>query len=229
LRIATRVARKQSETAKGASNSEGGLREQQMLESAARLFKERGYRGATLQDVADEIGLTRTAIYHYFPSKEQLLYRILEEALKDAVARFEEIASSDDPPDRKMHRMVREYVSLVIRHTPSWWVLLSEGEHNLPPRQYRRLHRLVRQQDSIQQKIFQEGIESGKFSRLNPKIAVFAIAGMCNWLARWYDPSGEVDPNTLADILMHILEHGYLEPENQPCLTDAMEYLRAGA
>ena len=185
-----------------------------MLEVAARLFKERGYRGATLQDVADEIGLTRTAIYHYFSSKEQLLYRMLEEALNDAVARFEKIASSDAPPEQKMHRMIREYISLVIQHGPSWWVLLSEGEQNLPPRQYRRLHRLVRQQDSIMQKIFQEGVESGRFSALNAKVAVFAISGMCNWLARWYDPRGDVDPDRLAETFTHVVEHGYLEPEN---------------
>lgn len=196
-----------------------------MLEVAARLFKERGYRGATLQDVADEIGLTRTAIYHYFSSKEQLLYCILEEALKDAVARFEAIAGSDAPPEQRMHSMVQEYISLVIRHTPSWWVLLSDGEQNLPPRQYRRLHRFVRQQDSIMQKIFQEGIESGKFSRLNPKIAVFAIAGMCNWLSRWYDPKGDVGPDILAGIFMHILEHGYLAPGNHACRATAMESL----
>lgn len=187
-----------------------------MLEVAARLFKERGYRGATLQDVADEIGLTRTAIYHYFSSKEQLLYRILEEALKDAVARFEKIASSDVPPEQKMHRLVQEYVSLVIQYGPSWWVLLSDGEQNLPPRQYRRLHRLMRQQDSTLQEIFREGVESGKFAPLNPKIAVFAVAGMCNWLARWYDPKGDVDPDALAGVFMHILEHGYLEPVNWP-------------
>lgn len=182
-----------------------------MLEAAAQLFKERGYRGATLQDVAYQIGLTRTAIYYYFSSKEQLLYRMLEEALGDAIGRFEKIASSDASPEQKLHEMIREYVSLVIRNGPSWWVLLSEGEQNLPPRQYRRLHRLVRQQDSILQKIFNEGVESGKFSPLDPKLAVFAISGMCNWLARWYDPKGDAEPEELANVFVRIVEHGYLK------------------
>ena len=215
MKAPVRLARKQSKSADGAASTDAQVREEQILGAAARLFKERGYHGATLQDVAEEIGVTRTAVYHYFSSKEEVFYRISEQACKDAADAFEQIVNSDAPPEQKMHHLVRQYIQDMIRNAPRLWLVLTEGEQNLPPRQYRRLHRLLRQQDATLQQVFREGVQSGKFGRLNPKIAVFAIAGMCNWLSRWYDPRGEVDPDSIADTFLYIMEHGYLEPETR--------------
>jgi len=210
LAAPARVGRKPSKKAEGALSPDGQVREDQILEAAARLFKERGYRAATLQDVADEIGVTRTAVYHYFSSKEEILFRIAEEAHRHAARVFEEAAQSDAPPEEKMRRMLRQYIEDVTRDSARLWLLLSEGEQILPSRQYRRLYRLLRQQDAILQQVFREGIQSGSFANLNPKIAVFGIAGMLNWLSRWYDPKGEANAETIADTFMHMLEHGYL-------------------
>ena len=140
-----RVGRKPSKKADGALSPDGQVREDQILEAAARLFKERGYRAATLQDVADEIGVTRTAVYHYFSSKEEILFRIAEEAHRHAARVFEEAAQSDAPPEEKMRRMLRQYIEDVTRDSARLWLLLSEGEQILPSRQNRRLYRLLRQ------------------------------------------------------------------------------------
>ena len=210
MKAPARSARKQDKNPDATSSAEPQLREEQILDVAARLFKERGYHGATLQDIAREIGVTRTAVYHYFSSKDQVFFRIAERAIQTIPATFNEIASSDALPEEKMRRLLRDFICANLQKGPNWWLLLTEGERNLPPAQYRRLYRTLRQNDAIMQQVFREGVQSGKFVDLNPRISVFAMAGACNWLARWYDPDGEVDPDSVADIFMHILEHGYL-------------------
>ena len=206
----TRGRRKPTGGARRPLTADARVRKQQLLDVAARLFKERGYHGATLQDVADEIGVTRSALYHYFSSKEEILYLLAQQALKEAAAGFQEIFQSDAPPDEKMRGAIRRYIHDMIRLGSNFWVILSEGEQNLPPRRYKRIHELLREQDALFQKMFQDGVQSGKFYDLNPKLAVFAMAGMCNWLSRWYKMDGEHNPNSVADTFLHLLEHGYL-------------------
>ena len=178
--------------------------------AAAQLFKERGYERTTLLDVAQAIGVTRTAVYHYFSSKEQMFYHLVERAIQNMSDVFEEVATSDSPPEEKLRRMLRMYLLGVMENGPRMWLLLTEAERILPPRQYRRLHRVVRQNDATLTRIFREGVRSGRFVGLHPKIAVFIMAGACNWLSRWYDPAGEVDADTIADTFLQIVEHGYL-------------------
>ena len=58
--------------------------------------------------------------------------------------------------------------------------------------------------------MYKEGVEKGVFVDVDPQIAVFGMAGMCNWLLRWYRPSGRLGPDAIADIFVRILERGYL-------------------
>lgn len=210
MKAPARASRKQPKGSNGSASNEASVREDQILEVAARLFKERGYHGATLQDIAQEIGVTRTAVYHYFSSKEEVFLRIAEHAIETVPSIFEEIASSDAPPEEKMRRLLHDFIQANLRNGPNWWLLLTEGERNLPPNVYRRLYRTVRQNDAILQRVFREGVQSGKFVDLDPKISVFAMAGACNWLARWYSPRGQMEPDRIADTFMQILERGYL-------------------
>lgn len=191
-----------------AESADSQVREEQILAAAAKLFKERGFAGTTLLDVAQAIGVSRTAVYHYFSSKEQMFYSLAERTIQAMPEIFESAVSSGLPPEETMREILRTYVRGMTSDGPCWWLILTEAEHHLSPQQFRRLHRMVRQNDATLLKVFSDGVRSGRFSAVHPKMAVFMIAGACNWLSRWYDPSGEIDVETVVDTFLQIVEHG---------------------
>jgi AcrR family transcriptional regulator len=83
-----------------------------MLDAAARVFYERGYKNATVENVAEALGILKGSLYHYIDSKEEVLFRLLDET-HDGVHRIlEEVAasSSSEPPLARLHEYVRRQV-----------------------------------------------------------------------------------------------------------------------
>ena len=73
-------------------------REEEILAAAARIFREKGYHGASVRDIAESVGLLKGSLYHYIRSKEELLARLFEGALEDTVDDLERIASRKGTP-----------------------------------------------------------------------------------------------------------------------------------
>jgi TetR/AcrR family transcriptional regulator, cholesterol catabolism regulator len=91
-----------------------GARRDEILRVAARVFRNKGYRSATLNDIADEFGFTRAALYYYFKSKEQILVAVIESAGHEITAQLEQTAALDAPPAEKLDRILRSHASLVL-------------------------------------------------------------------------------------------------------------------
>lgn len=167
-------------------------RRQEILHAALRAFREKGYHGASLGDIAGGLGLQKTALYHYFPDKEAILYechrRSLDE-LERAVEETREVA--DEVPQAaadRLARLIREHVRImidVLEGSPLAFevsALSPEHEAEVVARRDRYERELRR--------VVARGVENGEFRPVDPKIATFAILGAINWIARWYRPEG---------------------------------------
>src|SRR5437762_11407012 len=88
-------------------------REEEILGAAARIFREKGYHGASVRDIAESVGLLKGSLYHYIRSKEELLARLFEGALEDTIRELEAIAARDTAPSVRLREMVKAYVSAV--------------------------------------------------------------------------------------------------------------------
>src|SRR4051794_26547784 len=75
-----------------------GAREEEILAAAARIFREKGYHGASVRDIAESVGLLKGSLYHYIRSKEELLARLFDGALEGTVRELDAIASGDATP-----------------------------------------------------------------------------------------------------------------------------------
>ena len=75
-------------------------RDQEVLSAAARVFHARGYADASVQHVADELGILKGSLYHYISSKEELLYRLLDETHEEVSRILDEVAASDSAAAR---------------------------------------------------------------------------------------------------------------------------------
>ena len=86
-------------------------RDQEVLSAAARVFHARGYADASVQHVADELGILKGSLYHYISSKEELLYRLLDETHEEVSRILDEVAASDSPPLDRLRLYVRRQVA----------------------------------------------------------------------------------------------------------------------
>lgn len=192
------------------------LRRQMIIDSAVRIFHKKGYRTATLDDVAEDLGVTKPTLYRYFASKENLLSEIYIRALETFFGYVYEIPSMDLSPTEKLRLFIRRHLKTVVIENLAMFSVFFSEEGQLPEEDFQRIRQEKRKFTKVVEQIIEEGISRGVFRRLNPKLQAYAIIGMCNWLYRWYKPdSSAFSPDEIADQFIALLEQGYRYQEGE--------------
>ncbi|GAA0274525.1 TetR/AcrR family transcriptional regulator [Cryptosporangium japonicum] len=183
------------------TNTRRGLIEQEIYVQATRLFAERGFAGTNFQDIADAVGLTRPALYHYVSSKEELLAKLVAEITQDAATDIAaEAARTDADPAEKLHSIVASTARRQGEHADRFR-LLVRSEADLPV-EIATTHEAGRR--SVLRSIagvIEEGVNSGVFRTVDPRVAALGALGMANWVAWWYRPGGRDDLVMVCDEL----------------------------
>lgn len=181
-------------------------RRAQILSAALGAFRDRGYHATTLEHIADRLGVRKTALYHYFPDKESILYACHLESLvqvhgtvADARERY---ASASD----QLAHVIREHVR-VMTDTLEGSPLAFEVTALAPAHQAEVIASRDRYERALRE-IIEQGIADGEFRRVDPKVPIFAILGAINWIARWYRPEGTLHAPELGSQFADHLIHG---------------------
>lgn len=208
------------------------LRRQMVIDTAVRIFHQKGYRAATLDDVANELGLSKPALYHYVSSKENLLSQIYIQAMERFFSSVYEIPSMELSPVEKMRVFMRRHLKTVVIDNLAIFSVFFSEENQLPFEDFQRITEEKKKFTGVVEKIIREGIDKGYFQPLNPKLTAYAIIGMCNWLYRWYKPGTSLfSPDEIADQFISLLENGYLHPgvEGRPAVAGVSVGVAEGA
>jgi AcrR family transcriptional regulator len=171
----------------------------EIVDAAAKVFQRKGYHAATVQDIADAVGILKGSLYHHLKSKEDLLYLVVKEPIAEIYAAMAEVAGSDLPATEKVRRGILAHLESFDRHHPHLSVYLREREEI--KRLYRqRLNLSPKQYEGYWQKILREGIKSGEFrADLDVKVASYGLLGMLNWSFKWYNPKGRLGFREVAE------------------------------
>jgi len=143
------------------------------------------------------LGLRKTALYHYFPDKEALLYACHLESLAELERLVPEARARFQRASEQLAYVIREHVR-VMTDTLQGSPLAFEVTALLPAHQ----REIIAGRDAYERalrEIIERGIRAGELRATNPKIAVFAILGAINWIARWYRPEGLFHARELGD------------------------------
>lgn len=162
-------------------------RRQDILHAALRAFRENGYHATTLDDIAEHVGVRKTALYHYFPDKEAILYECHRESLGEIRQLMKEASKLETAPEQ-LGYIIREHVR-VMTDTLDGSPLAFEVPALSAERQAEVIAARDRYERSLR-KIIDQGVKDGEFRPVDSKIAVFVILGAINWIARWYRPEG---------------------------------------
>jgi AcrR family transcriptional regulator len=181
-------------------------KEDQLLEAATHLFKEKGYHSTSMQELADAVGMQKGSLYYYIESKEELLRRLMERATSFMATQIDEIYASDLPPAQKLHWALKNHAVVMMDHLDLVAVYLYEYR-NLPPERLAEALTVRKHYEQVLMQIVEDGIASGEFRSVNVKMAVFGMLGMLNWTHQWFSPDGPFSSNevaaTLADLALH--------------------------
>ena len=181
----------------------------QVLRTAADLFRERGYRATTLDDIVARLGMSKASLYTYFHAKEEMLAAISRQTIVTFTRELSLVLRSDLAPEDKLRRVVRDHVRFVIANRSFLTVFFSE-EANLPPRLARALAAQKDRYDKGVESIVVEGARRGVFRDVPPRLVVFGLLGMLNWLYKWYDPRGRWGAEEISAGFLSLVEGGLL-------------------
>lgn len=157
----------------------------QIIEAAARVFAERGFHGATTQDIADVLGIKQASLYYYFSSKEAALELVCLRGVEGFFEAAKSIAARPESARKRMALLINSHLSPLVDRADFVKVFLNERQH-LPTESRRRIGRWSRGLERIFEEVIKEGIANGEFrAALDPRTATLAILGMCNAVSSW--------------------------------------------
>lgn len=183
------------------TNPRKELVREQLIDIAAQLFDRKGYTQTSINDIARALGLGRSAVYHYFRNKEEILAALVEaEALTPSHQLRELMEEPGLTPTERLRRAVVEGITRRLS-SGSRFILLARLEAQIPEELGPLYNKGRRDIYDFYVRCITDGMASGEFRRTDPKIAAFAVIGMANWTSRWYSPAGARTPLEIGEII----------------------------
>lgn len=177
--------------------SNGSDRRIEILKSAAAAFRRRGYHGASVDEIASALAMTKGNLYYYFKNKEEILYACHDYSLDVLLGLMAEVQAEDSPPDAKLRRLVLAFIHVMLDELQGT-ALTLDLQALSPP----LLKRIIAKRDRFDhgmRAIIQQGIDEGLFRPGDPKMIGFAMMGAVNWITKWFDPSGPMTSDAIAE------------------------------
>jgi AcrR family transcriptional regulator len=174
-------------------------RRMQIIRVATRLFVERGYRATSLQDVAEVLGVTRPALYYYFPSKEELLYAILSFAQDVNEETTAHVFESTSDPALRLARLVHAEVLDVTGEVDSPVTPLMVDEMDeLSPEHFREVAQRRRAHFDRHRGLLEDLRHAGGLRDIDTTVATFGLLALTNRVSTWFDPKGRLSGEQVA-------------------------------
>jgi TetR/AcrR family transcriptional regulator, cholesterol catabolism regulator len=179
-----------------------------ILEEAAKLFTEKGYKTTSVQDIAQATGLSKAALYHHFRSKEEVLYEISLQALEGLIREGEK-ALSEPHPSLALLRFMEGHARF-FEENFAFFVTMLQGIKSLSPEKREKTVALRDRHEANLRTILRRGIEAGVFRPVDVALAGRAVLSMLNWMIRWFRPGGPMRAEEMArgyyDLILRGLE-----------------------
>jgi TetR/AcrR family transcriptional regulator len=181
-------------------------RRAEILRSAVAAFRRRGYHGASVDEIAGTLGMTKGNLYYYFKNKEEILFFCHDWSLDILLDRLDEVQAQGGPPDRKLRRLIVAFVHMIIDELHG--TALTLDLQALSPAHLKRVIAKRDRFDRGLRGIIEDGIASGAFAPGDPKLLTFAVLGAANWITRWYDPKGSATSDEIGNAFAEFCMRG---------------------
>lgn len=172
-------------------------RDREVIETAIRLFSEKGYASTSVQDLADAMGMLKGSLYYYIDTKETLLRKIFEDSHDEVREIAERHRASEELPVDRLSGFLEEYALWYLTHLARASLFSREWRHASDD-----LRALMAKQrkyyDDVLHALLNDAVDSGEISsQVDPKLATYYVMSAISSLPDWFSPSG---PRSAADV-----------------------------
>ena len=186
-----------------------GDRRIEILKSAAAAFRRRGYHGASVDEIATTLEMTKGNLYYYFKNKEEILYACHEYSLDKLLTLMADVQEQPATPEVRLRRLMLAFVHLILDDLHA--TALTLDPEALSPPLFKKILAKRDEFDHGIRAIIQEGMDQGVFKPGDPKMIEFAMMGAVNWIAKWFDPAGPMTSDQIGDAFAEYLVGGLLK------------------
>ncbi len=182
-------------------------RREHIVAQAAKLYAKNGFLGASIADLAAACRLTKSAIYHYYPSKEDILFDVMHShvlALEEASRRITAIAA---PPEQTLRELTHAFMKLYVGAADRHKVLLNELD-NLPKARRATIVDLQRALIASIEKLLTDIEPRLKKRTGHARATAMLYFGAINWTHTWFNEKGAVSTDALADMAVDLVLGG---------------------
>jgi AcrR family transcriptional regulator len=174
----------------------------ELIDAATRVFYEKGYDGASLQDIADRLGMLKGSLYYYIQSKEDLLFEVIAAVHREGLAVVRARADGPGDPLARLESVIVGHVEHTCRNLVSTAVFLHELSA-LPVERRQAVLGSADGQEHAYQGVFRGLIEQAQQGGqvrpdVDPTLATLSVLGSTNWVYRWFRPDGAYSPETIG-------------------------------
>ncbi|MFH0977476.1 MAG: TetR/AcrR family transcriptional regulator [Spirochaetota bacterium] len=181
-----------------------------IIKAATKLFAVKGFNGTSVRKIAEEVALSVPGMFHYFPSKEEILNEIVIKFMDDGYNQLMDIYNSDRTPIEKVEDVCKFYAEYYAGNKDLLTILLTEGkslslEHRLIFIEKQRIYVKALKQ------LFTDLMDKGLIKSINPSVLTFMLFGMVHYTHKWYSTSKEISPDKLGKIFSELFLRGLIK------------------
>jgi TetR/AcrR family transcriptional regulator, cholesterol catabolism regulator len=190
---------------------------QQLIDVASRVFRERGYDAARLEDIAAELDMLQGSLYYHVGSKAGLLRLVLRNRFNSITEQIEEIAAREEKAEGKLRAAMEVQLHYVERHLPEmpqWFDTAADPK--VTKKELIEDRAMLERYRVAWISILRDGIDAGVIKdSVDPSIAVLSILGMCNYVARWREWDDKHTLEQIASLQFDMLWAGLSNPRRR--------------
>jgi AcrR family transcriptional regulator len=188
-----------------------------IMRAAAAVFAEQGYERATVREISRATGVSLAGLYHYFRSKEELLFLIQDHCFATVLENLEQQLARNSEPGQRLRIMVDNHLRFFANNMKEMKVLSHEAE-TLTGEFRRRVNARKRDYAEICIGILRELRPAS--TEAQARAAAFSLFGMMNWIYNWYQPGRDLALAELAEEMSRLFLQGYLSDEGARVATE---------
>ncbi|MGE7024195.1 TetR family transcriptional regulator [Solibacillus cecembensis] len=184
-------------------------KKEQILLSAITIVNRRGYDGATMEEIAAEMLMTKGSLYYYFKNKGDLMYQCHKLVLAQATGELEEELQGEGTAEKILRKMVATHINYAVEEKETFNMII-EPKQMFNPEQIEPVLKLRKHYSSLFDQAIEKGVAVGEFHVKEPIIVRMIILGAMNWIQQWYSATGRMAKEELkqhfADYVIKLLK-----------------------
>jgi len=172
-------------------------RKEQIILTAAQLFKQKGYEASSMRDIALVLNIEAASLYHHIKSKEEILELICFSMAQKFLSAIAEVNDIYFNAEEKLRKAILHHVEIITEDINKSAVFLREWR-SLPEKSLKEFMLLRNQYESEFTHIIENGMQEDIFENVDKKFAVLSILSSVNWINEWYQADGKINAEEIA-------------------------------